>query len=85
MHELGHVLGLEHPFNDDDGDVFENVTSPWTSAYPEETVMAYRQPSLGSWPQYFSDNDLNALKSIWGIETEIIVNKYINIFFIRLI
>ena len=77
LHELGHVLGLEHPFNNDDGDVFENITSPWTSAYPEETVMAYRQPSLGSWPQYFSDNDLNALKSIWGIETEINVNKYI--------
>ena len=77
LHELGHVLGLEHPFNDDDGDVFENVTSPWTSAYPEETVMAYRQPRLGSWPQYFSDNDLNALRSIWGVQDKIMINKYI--------
>ena len=39
--------------------------------------MAYRQPSLGGWPQYFSINDLNALKSIWGIENEILTNKFI--------
>ena len=77
LHELGHVLGLEHPFNEEDGDVFENQTSPWSSAYPEETVMAYRQPSLGSWPEKFSDNDLNALKSAWGAEPVTNLNKYI--------
>ena len=77
LHELGHVLGLEHPFNEEDGDVFENQTSPWSSAYPEETVMAYRQPSLGSWPEDFSDNDLNALKSAWGAEPVTNLNKYI--------
>ena len=77
LHELGHVLGLEHPFNEEDGDVFENQTSPWSSAYPEETVMAYRQPSLGNWPEDFSDNDLNALKSAWGAGPVTNLNKYI--------
>ena len=77
LHELGHVLGLEHPFNEEDGDVFENQTSPWSSAYPEETVMAYRQPSLGSWPEDFSDNDLNALKFAWGAKPVTNLNKYI--------
>ena len=77
LHELGHVLGLEHPFNEEDGDVFENQTSPWSSAYPEETVMAYRQPSLGNWPEDFSDNDLNALKSAWGARPVTNLNKYI--------
>ena len=35
-------IGLEHPFNDSDGDLYENETSFNESAYPEEAVMAYR-------------------------------------------
>ena len=42
IHELGHAIGLEHPFNNSDGDVFEEETSFSDSAYAEETVMAYR-------------------------------------------
>lgn len=69
LHEFGHSLGLEHPFEDGDGDAFNGITDPWLSAYPEDTVMAYRNPSSGKWPDFFTDNDLNALVEVWGAET----------------
>ncbi len=65
VHEFGHVLGLEHPFNDKDGDVWMDITSPWISSYPEETAMSYRSPMNESWPETFSENDWRALTSIW--------------------
>jgi serralysin len=68
LHELGHALGLEHPFDGSDGDVFESSNSS-RSAYPEETLMAYRNPQGETWPTWFSANDLAALKAIWGEET----------------
>ena len=69
LHELGHALGFEHPFDATDGDVFESSNSS-RSAYPEETLMAYRNPQGESWPTWFSASDLAALKVIWGEETD---------------
>lgn len=71
IHELGHTLGLEHPFENDDGDVVDGITDPWKSLYPEETVMAYRSPARGSWPNDFTSNDKTALISLWGSEEDI--------------
>ena len=68
IHELGHALGLEHPFNAMDGDVFKGIEDPWSSAYPENTVMAYRSPKSETWPDFFTVNDLNALIEAWGAE-----------------
>ena len=70
LHELGHTLGLEHPFDNSDGDVFESSNSS-RSAYPEETLLAYRSPLGESWPTWFTANDLAALKAIWGVETTV--------------
>jgi serralysin len=69
LHELGHTLGLEHPFDRSDGDVFASANSS-RSAYPEETLMAYRSPWGDQWPTWFSSNDLAALKAIWGEATD---------------
>jgi hypothetical protein len=68
LHELGHALGGEHPFDPSDDDVFVSTSSS-RSAYPEETVMAYRQPLGISWPTTYTFNDLAFLKAIWGVET----------------
>ena len=68
LHELGHIA-LEHPFDNSDGDVFGSSNSS-RSAYPEETVMAYRTPESGEWPTWYSANDLAALKAVFGAETE---------------
>lgn len=70
LHELGHTLGLEHPFDDFDSDVFVSDL-PSLSAFPEETIMAYRDPLGDRWPTVFSSSDLAALKQIWGQETEV--------------
>ena len=66
----GSPLGLEHPFEDRDGDVFNGNNDPWSSAYPEDTVMAYRSPLNGIWPDFFSDNDIDALIEVWGAERQ---------------
>ena len=68
IHELGHALGLEHPFDSTDGDVVDGITDPASSLYPEDTVMAYREPRNSEWPQSYSLNDQQALAEIWGSE-----------------
>ena len=68
LHELGHALGLKHPFDASECDLYAGVDDPLLSAYPEQTVMAYRDPWSGSWPDFFATADLNALIEIWGVE-----------------
>ena len=68
IHEICHSLGLEHPFEDGDGDVVDGITDPWNSLYPEDTVMAYRNPSSGSWPTALTENDWAALGKLWGTD-----------------
>ena len=67
IHEFGHAMGLEHPFDNGDGDYYGSTNSG-ASAYPEDSVMSYRSPLSGSWPTWYSSNDLLALQKIWGVE-----------------
>ena len=67
IHELGHAFGLEHPFSSGDGDLYGSNEDPWSSTFPEETVMSYRRPRHGAWPTVFAENDWNALQSVWGV------------------
>ena len=71
LHELGHLLGLEHPW-----DVTSEAT-PWiadtdfdvTSADDPhaETLMGYTNPDL-TWDEWYEPIDLYALANIWGLQ-----------------
>lgn len=63
IHELGHSLGLEHPFESNDGDVYGDTYT----AKADQTVMAYGYPSSGIYPDFYSSLDINALQEIWGL------------------
>tara|TARA_B100001250_G_C19812794_1_gene796618 strand:- start:3199 stop:4371 length:1173 start_codon:yes stop_codon:yes gene_type:complete len=60
IHELGHSLGLGHPFN-------SPFNKEWDSS---DTIMSYNKSKNG-WDTWFSNNDLNALISIWGRENDL--------------
>ena len=64
IHELGHALGLEHPFDADDGDVYGTTYS--TSV--DLTLMAYGEPANGIDPISYTALDIAALQGIWGEE-----------------
>ena len=74
LHEFGHALGLEHPFDDADGDVHEGILDPAFSTFPEETLMSYRHPMSGEWPTQYTSNDWTALEEIWGSSSPFLSN-----------
>ncbi len=62
-HEIGHALGLEHPFEGEDGDVYGDTYT----ATSDQTVMAYGYPSNGIYPDFYTSVDISALQQIWGL------------------
>ena len=58
-HEIGHALGLSHPFDDGENANFDT----------DDTVMSYNKSSDG-WDSWFSDYDIATLIDIWGVEND---------------
>ena len=63
IHEIGHALTLEHPFEDNDGDVYGDVNT----TKGEDTVLAYGSRT-GTYPTWYQDIDIQAFQEIWGVE-----------------
>jgi len=59
VHELGHAIGLNHPFN----------SGPDPRYTADSTVMSYNVGTNG-WTDYFRSSDLEVLKTIWGAEND---------------
>jgi len=56
LHEFGHFLGMEHPFDDNDNDVWYNEST-------NDTVMSYNyQPSSYWW---FRKADIDTITGMW--------------------
>jgi hypothetical protein len=72
LHELGHLLGLEHPWDvtseatpwiaDTDFDITSVNDTPYA-----ETMMGYTNPDL-TWDEWYEPIDLYALANIWGLK-----------------
>ena len=69
IHELGHALGLEHPWDRNDGDWATNGPD---EVSPTDSVMEYvNTDTEGNVYSWFSEIDVKALEEIWGKAGEI--------------
>lgn len=67
LHEFGHVLGLEHPFDVSDGDCMISE-KPFGRGSPHrgQTLMAYENAPKPEPIEFYTAIDLETLREIWG-------------------
>ncbi len=58
LHEFCHFLGMEHPFDDNDNDV-------WYGESTNDTVMSYNYNPSSTW--LFRKADIDTITGIWNI------------------
>ncbi len=67
LHELGHALGLKHPFDDATGVcIYTNRSHAKNSATLDDTVMAYKESSSKIVPVWYQPLDIKALHLVWA-------------------
>lgn len=67
LHELGHALGLKHPFDNSTGYCLYS-TRPYSryAATTSQTLMAYKHSPYSPIPKWYTKLDIQALRMIWG-------------------
>ena len=64
LHEIGHLLTLEHPFEDNDGDSYGS-THGTNAVDISQTLLAYENNNQ-PYTDWYTSLDIEALKEIWG-------------------
>ena len=67
LHEIGHAIGLKHPFDNSTGYCLY-TTKPFSkrAATTSITLMAYKDDPFKTPPKWFTQLDIRALRMIWG-------------------